>query len=55
MTVRQVEALAEGVLGGTDTTYTPAQLDTDVSRLATAFASGEVTDMASHLFIGACP
>jgi uncharacterized repeat protein (TIGR01451 family) len=55
MTVRQVEALAEGILGGGDTTYTPAQIDTDVSRLATAFVSGEVTDMASHLVIGACP
>ncbi len=55
MTVRQVATLAEGVLSGADTTYTPAQLDPDVSALSTAFTEGELTDMSSHLFNGGCP
>jgi uncharacterized repeat protein (TIGR01451 family) len=55
MTVRQIAALAKGVIGGVDTTYTPAQFDPLVSALSTAFPSGELTDMSSHLFIGACP
>ena len=52
--VRQIAALAS-VLGGTDTSYTPAQLDPLVSLLSVAFPYGEVTDLSSHLFNGPCP
>jgi hypothetical protein len=55
MTIRQIAALADGVVGGADTTYTPAQFDPLVSALSTAFGEGELTDMSSHLFVGACP
>jgi hypothetical protein len=54
MTVRQIAALADRVIGGVDTTYTPAQLDPLVSALSTAFPAGELTDMSTHLFNGAC-
>jgi uncharacterized repeat protein (TIGR01451 family) len=55
MTVRQVAALANQVLGGLVSTYTPAQIDPLVSQLGLAFSYGEVTDMSAHLFNGACP
>jgi hypothetical protein len=55
MTVRQVAALANQVLGGLVSTYTPAQIDPLVSQLSVAFTYGEVTDVSAHLFNGACP